>query len=383
MSRQFPLVARAAIPLPDAANVIASVASHLTHHGASIGKGDDGEVVMEYEFCRGILQAGDGMLHLRAEAPDRAFLQEVRSELGEHVEEFARMPAGSIMWTGDDGATDTPPNFRAMTVVNVEDITPHMRRIRLSGEDLTRFSSRLNIHCKLLIPPAGRAPEWPGLDGNGRFRWPEGPGRPAVRKYTIRAIDVDAGWLDIDFVLHDDAGPGSAWAAAARPGDTVGLVGPGGRSAAPAGSYLIAGDETALPAIALLLETLPAATGGIALIEVAGPAEEQRIDNRTNIEIRWLHRNGDAPGMTRLLPDAIEALRAPAPDGDLFAWVSCEFAAFKAIRSHLRTHWKLPKDKHLITAYWRRGMSEDAAGRREAMTQAVAGLGRRFGIAVD
>ncbi|MBE0694218.1 MAG: siderophore-interacting protein [Aquamicrobium sp.] len=161
------------------------------------------------------------------------------------------------------------------------------------------------------------------------------------------------------------------------------MLGPGGGSVAPAARYLLAGDETALPAIARLLETLPAQARGLALIEVADVAEEQAIANRTAIEVRWLHRDGAAPGTTTLLPDAITALPAPAQGDDLFVWASCEFCAFKAIRAHVRKQWKLAKENHLVTSYWRRGSSEDTAGRLDAETDAAATVGRRLGLDVE
>lgn len=378
MTQTLPLVARARVALRDPQDLISPVAAHLVDHGARITEEEGGATVVAFEFCRGILRAEPGVLLLRAEAPDTAFLHEIKSELAEHVEEFARLPAGSIAWEGDAGVLDAPPNFRLMTVAGVGDVTPQMRRIRLTGEALTRFASNRNLHCKLLIPPSGRAPEWPALDRNGRFAWPSGPGRPAVRKYTIRAVDPDAGWLDIDFVLHDDAGPGSAWAAAARPGDTVGLVGPGGRSVPPAAHYLLAGDETALPAIARLLETLPAQSRGVALIEVADGTEEQEIANRTGIELRWLHRGNAPAGTTTMLEDAVKALPVPTDPDGLFAWVSCEFKTFKAVRAHLRNHWRLPREAHLVTAYWRRGWTEDGAERLDALSGVVAAIAGRI-----
>ncbi|MFT4162067.1 DUF2218 domain-containing protein [Shinella sp.] len=378
MNQLLPLVARARVTLRDPQRLIPAVAAHLVDHGAQIAEAPGGATVVAFEFCRGILQAGHDTLFLQAEAPDTAFLHEIKTELAEHVEEFARLPAGAIAWEGDASSFDAPPNFRLMTVADVGDVTPHMRRIRLKGQALTRFASLRNLHCKLLIPPAGRMPEWPSLDRHGRFVWPDGPGRPVIRKYTIRAADPDAGWLDIDFVLHADAGPGSAWAARARPGDIVGLVGPGGRSIMPAARYLLAGDETALPAIARLLETLPAQSQGLALIEVAGPAEEQAIANRTGIVIRWLYRGQAPAGTTTLLQDAVAALPVPGDSDGLFAWVSCEFRAFKAVRAQLRKHWGFPKEAHLVTAYWRRGWTEDGAERLDALAGTVAAIARRI-----
>lgn len=374
------LAARAHVALPDPQSIIPDVAAHLVEHGARIGTDQDGATVVDFEFCRGTLRAEGGALILQAEAPDKAFLHEIKVELAEHVEEFARLPAGSILWEGDASDLDAPPNFRLMTVVDAVDLTPHMRRIRLAGEALTRFASTRNLHCKLLIPPPGRTPEWPFLDPHGRFVWPAGPGRPTVRKYTVRAVDPEAGWLDIDFVLHDHAGPGSAWAAAARPGDVVGLVGPGGRSVLPAARYLLAGDETALPSIARLLETLPALSQGLALIEVASAQDEQPIANRTGIEIRWLHRGSTPAGTATLLQDAVAALPTPSDIDGLFAWVSCEFKAFKAVRMHFRKHWSLPKEAHLVTSYWRRGWNEDGLSRMDAVTNAAARIPSRLAI---
>lgn len=377
MKRDYPFTASACVAFSDPHGLIRETADHLEQHGARTTVGERGETILEYEFCRGILEAAHGYLLLRAEAPDISFLQEVRSELGDHVEEFAGLPVGSIIWKGNAGGSKTPPNFRLMTVAKVIDVTPHMRRIRLTGEALVRYTSSRNLHCKLLIPPEEHEPQWPSLDRNGRFVWPEGAGRPAIRKYTIRSVNPDEGWLDIDFVLHDDAGPGSRWAASATIGDVIGLVGPGGQSVALAKHYLLAGDETALPAIARLLETLPAGVKGIALIEVANKEEEQPIANRTGIEVRWLHRDGASAGTTTILQDAVAAIAQSDRPDELFVWVSCEFAAFKAIRACLKKEWRLEKGRHLVTAYWRRGMSEERAEKRESIANVLASVSKR------
>src|SRR5690606_8894208 len=128
--------------------------------------------------------------------------------------------------------------------------------------------------------------------------WPSDDKRPKVRTYTIRRIDAAAGTFDADFVLHGDHSVGSRWAINAKPGDIVGVRGPTGRPVPEADWYLLVGDETALPAIARTLETLPAAARGVALIEVADEGERQAIEHQTGIEVRWLHRNGAEPGTT-------------------------------------------------------------------------------------
>ena len=176
-------------------------------------------------------------------------------------------------------ATGRPQRYRGMRVLRVlrtAAVTPHMRRITLGGDEIAGISRGPNI--KLLIPPPGLAePEWPMAGANGRAIWPAADKRPAVRTYSVRRFDPGAGELDVDFVLHGHGGPASRWASDAKPGDVLGIGGPGGRTVADADWYLLAGDHTALPAISAILETLPAAARGHAIIEVPDAQEEQAI----------------------------------------------------------------------------------------------------------
>lgn len=136
----------------------------------------------------------------------------------------------------------------------------------------------------------------------------------------------------------------------AKVGDVLGMVGMGGSSAPPDRDwYLLAGDETALPAIGRFLETLPATARGVALIEVADAAEEQKIETKTGIEIRWLHRYGAAAGTTNLLPDAVRSVEFPSDGASIFVWSACESSGFKAICSYVRKERVLTKEEMLIT----------------------------------
>lgn len=240
-----------------------------------------------------------------------------------------------------------------LRVMETNRITPHMLRVALIGRGLEPFATNENLHVKLLLPPQGTARDrWLKEEPGGKVRLKGSKLDPVFRKYTVRAIDAPAGRVAIDFVCHEDGGPGAAWAAAAKPGDVVGMIGPGGRSAAPADWYLLAGDETGLPAIGRILESLPSDTKGLALVEIAGPEEEQPLSTPPGIELRWLHRHGAPAGTTDLLADAIKAVSLPA-DGARFAWVAGEFAAIQAIRRHLRGAG-LGKHEQLVVAYWRR-----------------------------
>jgi hypothetical protein len=129
MNSDYPFIASARVASSDPMRLISKTAQHLEQHGAQITVEKNGETVLEYEFYRGVLAATHDYLLLRTEAPDISFLQEIKSELGAHVEEFAGMPAGSISWEGDAGLDDTPPNFRLMTVQDVFDLFPSMTMI--------------------------------------------------------------------------------------------------------------------------------------------------------------------------------------------------------------------------------------------------------------
>jgi NADPH-dependent ferric siderophore reductase len=122
--------------------------------------------------------------------------------------------------------------------------------------------------------------------------------------------------------------------------------------------YLVAGDETALPAIARMLENLPRHARGFALIEVADADEVQPLRQSAQVEVSWLLRNGAAAGTTDLLADAVRRITFPDDGSRVYVWTGCEFKAFQAIRKYLREERRLKKDEHLAVAYWRFGSSE-------------------------
>ncbi|TFV67182.1 UNVERIFIED_ORG: siderophore-interacting protein [Bacillus sp. AZ43] len=246
-----------------------------------------------------------------------------------------------------------------LTVVSVSDVTPSVRRVTLSGEPAAVAAAGPTVN--LLVPRVDDPrPRWPRIQRDGRIVWPEGSHGVALRSYTARRQDPDAGEIDIDFVLHGD-GPAAAWAAAARPGAVLAVAGAASLAERPARWLLLAGDETALPAISRLLAAAPAGTAGIALLEVAGPEEEQPLVAPDGVELRWLHRGTTPPGESTLLVDAVAALDRPEGD-DVFAWVGAESATVRAIRADLRGRWGLSRAQHHAIGYWRRGRAMAPAG---------------------
>ena len=245
-----------------------------------------------------------------------------------------------------------------LTVISVVDPTPSVRRITLSGS--TAAVAGAGPTVSLLVPRVGDdAPHWPRVARDGRIVWPHGAHGVSLRSYTARRQDVGRGEVEIDFVLHGD-GPAAAWAAAAAPGSPLGVAGGGTLGDRPAAALLLAGDETALPAIHRILGAAAPATQGVVLLEVAGPAEEQPLPVPEGMAVRWLHRGATAPGEGSLLADAVAALD-PFP-GDVFAWVAAESGAVRTIRADLRGRWGLSRAQHHAIGYWRRGRAMSPAG---------------------
>ena len=119
--------------------------------------------------------------------------------------------------------------------------------------------------------------------------------RPELRWYTIRSLRPDVREIDVGFVLHGDAGPGSRWAGAARPGDEVGFRAGKATYVPPDGDgrRLLAADETALPALAAILEAHGA---GPAPIEAFAEVPDESYRQPLDAAVTWLFRGDDVPG---------------------------------------------------------------------------------------
>ncbi|WP_233517372.1 siderophore-interacting protein [Geodermatophilus marinus] len=256
-------------------------------------------------------------------------------------------------------APDATRPVDVLTVVSVAGVTPTVRRVVLSGTAEAVAAAGPTVN--LLVPEVGDpAPRWPAVARDGRIVWPQGRHGVSLRSYTARRQDPARGEVEIDFVLHGD-GPAATWAAAAVPGALLGVAGAGPLGDRPAGWLLLAGDETALPAIGRILAAAPAGTRGVALVEVAGADEEQALVHPAGVDVRWLHRGASPPGEGTLLVDAVAALERPEGE-DLFAWVAAESATVRAVRADLRGRWGLGRAQHHAIGYWRRGRAMAPAG---------------------
>ena len=252
-------------------------------------------------------------------------------------------------------------------VDHTERLGPHMVRVHLGGPAFRDFvdgadPDRLaatDKYVKLLVAPpsSGLTPPY-DLDAL-RETLPKHE-RPARRTYTVRAVDHASGTIAIDFVVHGDEGLAGPWAAAAQPGDLLALSGPGGGyapSSDPDVTHVLLGDDSALPAIGAALESMPDSATGVALVEVAGPADEQDLRHPAGVDLRWLHRDasGAQPG-TLLLETARGLPRASRP---VQVFAHGERTAMKAIRRLLQDDWGLEKSEMSLSAYWALGRAED------------------------
>ncbi|GAA1332340.1 siderophore-interacting protein [Pseudonocardia xinjiangensis] len=244
--------------------------------------------------------------------------------------------------------TTTAP--RLLQVRRSERITPRMVRVTLGGEELAGFGGEgPDRRIKMFFPVPGQdRPAVPRATSGGPL-WPTGERRPAIRTYTVRRFDPGSGELDVDFVLHEGHGPAAAWARDARPGSWVGVSEPGGRfEPDPAAEFhVVIGDETALPAVATVLDALPPGVPALAFLEVADSGEEQDLPGAA--DVRWVHRGDREPGTP--LTEAVRAATFPAGAGQ--AWLSGESACVRDLRKHLLDDRGLDRRRVYATGYWR------------------------------
>ncbi|MDH6113863.1 NADPH-dependent ferric siderophore reductase [Kitasatospora sp. MAP12-15] len=269
-------------------------------------------------------------------------------------------------------ARRTPQAHEAQVLRN-ERIAPHMVRLVLGGTGLESFtgSEFTDHYIKLLFPAEGVSYPEPFDLARIREEFPREQW-PVSRTYTVRDWAPGLGELTIDFVVHGDEGLAGPWAARALPGETVRFSGTGGGYAPDPSAdwHLLAGDESALPAIAAALERMPAGAVGHAFVEVSGSEEEQKIVTPDGISVNWLHR-GDRP-IGEALVEAVGALDFPA--GEVSAFVHGEAGFVKELRRQLRLERGIGRERLSISGYWRLGQSDEAwrASKREWNAQVDA-----------
>lgn len=296
----------------------------------------------------------------------------------------------------------------SVRVAAVTSLTPSFVRVTLTGDALADFSSvGLDQRIKLVLPISGHGftdlPD--GEDWYAAWRALPDAVRNPLRTYTVRSFRPDARELDIDFVAHGDTGPASRWVSSCRVGEELRIVGPAVPSSPaelPTGAaefdpgaanrILLAGDETAAPAICAILEALDVTTVGHVFIEVPTDADRLPVTAPAGVEVRWIARNGASHGVrmtdqvhawastvasasasasASVCADSVEladvdvdeqilwdipSSEAPRP---VYAWIAGEAGCVKELRRHLVRGVGLDRKQVAFMGYWRHGKAEN------------------------
>lgn len=269
----------------------------------------------------------------------------------------------------------TPHALRQVEVRDTRRISPGSVRVTFGGPALADLPTAApDGYLKLFFPRnRGEAPVLPEIPADGDIgRWyrsylamPDGE-RPPMRTYTLRRRrdHPDGVEIDVDLILHGD-GPGSAWARDAAPGDRLCVTGPYGIYAPRPehDAVLLVGDETAVPAVGAIVESLQPGERTEVVLEVSSAAEVQNWESAGRVEVTWVHGG----------PDLLDVVRAnDLPGRRPYVWLAGEASRVRDLRRHLVRERGVDKGDIRFQGYWRRGRSEDQAA-AEAMAERDAG----------
>ncbi|MCF1494525.1 siderophore-interacting protein [Agrobacterium vitis] len=238
----------------------------------------------------------------------------------------------------------SPPNLAFTEVDVVTRLSPSYYRVRLRGTDLSRFF-RDGLHFRILFGPDSHRGEWPAIGSTGRIEWPGGIASWHRPVYTARVIDSLRGTMEFDIFSHE-GGRVTEWCRALRQGDDVAIMGPSGEWYPHAKWLALFGDETALPAIARILEERPAGSVGSATILVSDKGDIQDLKKPGQVEVNWLVRGG-----SRSLIDAV--LELDIPQTDRFVWFAGERSECNSVRRVLLERG-VDKSEMRTASYWSR-----------------------------
>ncbi|MEM6384552.1 MAG: siderophore-interacting protein [Pseudomonadota bacterium] len=303
---------------------------------------------LSFRTMNGVVTVRDAAASVRIEiaASDRARLFIVKEGVLDQLNRIVPDDAAQLRWSDSVDTIDRfPPNFQITRVVEVVDLCDAFKRVRLACGDLSAFDDRA-IHLRFALPTAGLDEiVWPHVGENGAAVWPKGEAALHRPVYTARAIDHESNELDIDVFLHD-GGRITQWIEKALPGNTIGLTGPGGQGIPSCSRITMFGDETAFPAMARILETLPTGVEGKATFCGNHPASlDYPVPDHPGIEVTW-HLADEEASMAELVSDALQ-------DGvdDDFIWFAGEKHDAANIRASFAEAGGLKKNSY-IAGYW-------------------------------
>lgn len=239
-------------------------------------------------------------------------------------------------------------------------VTPHMVRVTLGGPAFDEFQPKdvTDSYVKLLFakPELSLTPPYDLVALREQLP-PEDV--PVTRTYTVRRINPADRTIDVDFVVHGDEGLAGPWAARAKPGDQIALMGPGGAydPDTTADWHLLVGDESATPAIAATLEALPEDAAGVVFLECGSSEDMIELVTPRGVEVVWVRRDARDDATKFLLANAVSAY--PWPAGRVQVFAHGERESMKALRDVFLKERGLLKEQLSLSGYWAAGRTED------------------------
>ncbi|MEV7993063.1 siderophore-interacting protein [Streptomyces sp. NPDC086077] len=268
-------------------------------------------------------------------------------------------------------AVAAPFRFFSLQVVRTRRLGPSLVRVTFAGEDLRHFfSDGRDQSLSLFLPhPGQREPRVPVELGDGWWQgWRELPDgvRAVMRSYTLRALRRNPDEIDVDFVLHAPAGPASHWASRSAAGDRVLLLGPAIadnraiRFRPPQDTDLVVvwGDETALPAVSAILESLPAGLRVRVWLEVHDAGTIQDLATAADADITWLVQDAEAAESSPMALGPLRDAQLP-PAEHPYVWIAGESSCVKRLRRHFVGERGIDRRRVTFVGYWRQGLSEE------------------------
>lgn len=300
------------------------------------------------EYGQVELTSGENTLEIHICAQSQEALYLIKESIEEHL--VARFPelASMLKWHGQLSETAYPPNFCEMRLISKQDIADQYIRLTVTGKGIERFFAE-SMHFRLVYPKlAGQVPLWPQINSEGRTIWPDGDDELLRPVYTVRQFDMQAQTLDFDVFLHD-GGRTTDWAKGVGIGAKVGLLGPSGGGVPEADFMLLAGDETAIPAICRVLDSAPSHARGVVLFSIQeGRSKDIPLLLPQGFEVQWLERHDHDYGV---LFEAAKEIQFPNSVNS-YLWLAGDKKTAQVAKTYFRGEQGFTPQNSYIAAFW-------------------------------
>lgn len=327
-------------------DLIPHIAAHARDADLQVEETDT-SLVVTAALAQVRLERTASSLRVNVDAQEAVALQSIRDNLLHMLDHAAPGIGRDAHWQGDIARDRPPLNFCTATLHKVRRVAPKFLRVELNCSDTARLADGKGMHFSLLLPPQGRPPIWPRLDGNGRTVMPKDADALHRAAYTFVDLDPARGRFTFDIFEHD-GGRTTDWARTAQPGAIVGITGPGSGDFPQGQNVLMAGDETALPAIRRILEQSHPTRRGTVLIEVESKANVCDMPRPEGIALSWIIRDRG-----ECLWDHLEYI-VPPEGTDRFVWVAAEKELIRKAKARFCGTLGIGRHEGYFAYYWER-----------------------------